>query len=490
MPPWISKLRPLPILWPLGCAIMALAAWLCFRAGLDFATTAFVFLIIIVALSLLDSLISSVVFSVAAIGILTYFFVEPLFSFQVNTAQDLTALTAFLITSFLVTGLVRRVRTSEEALRRSQAAHLAEAQRLSLTGSFGWDAASGDVFWSDQSFSIFDYQAGTKPTIELMMERVHPEDVAQVRRAFERGSSEGADFDIEYRLSMPGGALKHIHAVARAMPHEGGKRQFVGALMDVTAAKLAEERLQRTQAELAYIARVITLGALTASIAHEVNQPLAAIVNKGEACLRWLARGTQLPGKVTETVNSMIGDGKRASEIVQRIRSLTMKTELEKAGLDLNEVIDEVIPLVRSEVAGHRVALQLALAPALPRVLGDRVQLQQVLINLMLNGVQAMATVNDRPRRLVIRSERTAPDQVRVAVQDSGVGIKPEDAERVFDAFFTTKPEGMGMGLSICRSIIEAHGGQLSVAPNSSGAGAVFTFSLPTACACSKSPQG
>src|SRR5262249_3018079 len=159
---------------------MALAAWLCFLASLTFATTAFIFLIIIVALSLLDSLISSVVFSVVAVGILNYFFVEPLFTFQINAAEDIVALIAFFVTSFVVTGLVRRVRSSEEALRRSQAAYLAEAQQLSLTGSFGWDTASGDVFWSDQSFSIFEQPPDTKPSIELMLARVHPEDVAQV----------------------------------------------------------------------------------------------------------------------------------------------------------------------------------------------------------------------------------------------------------------------------------------------------------------------
>src|SRR5262249_46571925 len=161
-------------------------------------------------------------------------FVEPLFTFQINAVEDVVALVTFFVTSFVITGLVRRVRTSEEALRRSQAAYLAEAQQLSLTGSFGWDAASGEVFWSDQSFSIFEYPKDTRPSIELMIERVHPEDVARVRQAFERASKEGADFDVEHRLSMPGGATKHIHAVAHAMPHAGGKRQFVGALMDVT----------------------------------------------------------------------------------------------------------------------------------------------------------------------------------------------------------------------------------------------------------------
>jgi C4-dicarboxylate-specific signal transduction histidine kinase len=274
-------------------------------------------------------------------------------------------------------------------------------------------------------------------------------------------------------------SIKHIHAAAHPMRDELGRRQFVGALMDVTVAKEAQEQLQQTQAELAYTARVITLGALSASIAHEVNQPLAAIVVNGEACLRWLAREAPPRDQLTSAVNSIISDGKRAGAIVQRVRGLTRKTELTKAELDVNEVIEEVVPLVQREVLRYRASLQIDRAPALPPVLGDRIQLQQVLINLIVNGIQAMGAVADRPRQLVVRSRVVDGGDVTVAVEDAGVGIKSEDAERIFDAFFTTKADGMGMGLSICRTIIEAHGGEVWAAANGSNTGATFTFKLP-----------
>jgi signal transduction histidine kinase len=247
----------------------------------------------------------------------------------------------------------------------------------------------------------------------------------------------------------------------------------------VTAARNAEERLHQAQAELAYIARVTSLGALSASIAHEVNQPLAAIITNGDACLRWLGRGAAGIGEATAAITNIISDGKRATQIVQRVRALSKKAEFEKSELDLNGVIQEVIPLVQREIAGHRASLQLDLASDLVPLLGDRVQLQQVILNLILNGIQAMGAVADRPRILVVRSTQSDPDRVLVAVQDSGIGFKLDDAERIFGAFYTTKPDGMGMGLSICRSIIEAHGGLIWAKPNPDGPGATFSFSLP-----------
>ena len=230
-------------------------------------------------------------------------------------------------------------------MRRSQAAYLAEAQKLSLTGSFGWNAHTGNMFWSDQSFSIFGYDIGTTPSVELMLQRVHAEDLSAVQTAFARASSENKEFDMEFRLLMPGDLIKHIHAVAHTMGNGNGKGQFVGALMDVTAAKNAEEQLHRAQAEIAYIGRVTSLGALSSSIAHEINQPLAAIVANGEACLRWLNRGAQELNEVSATVKIIMSDSQRASEIVQRIRGRSKRTELKKSELNLNDVIQEVVPL-------------------------------------------------------------------------------------------------------------------------------------------------
>ncbi len=247
---------------------------------------------------------------------------------------------------------------------------------------------------------------------------------------------------------------------------------------DITERNQTQESLRRAQAELAHINRVMTLGELTASIAHEVNQPLAGIVTNGAACLRWLGREPPELDEARSAVESMISDGMRASEVVQRLRALSKKTELHKVRLDINGVIDDVIRLVQREALDHLISLRLELASALPPVLGDRVQLQQVIINLAMNGIEAMASVTGRPRELVIRSRRHEDEQVLIEVQDAGIGIDPENVNRLFNAFFTTKPDGMGMGLSICRSIIEAHGGRIWASRNT-GAGATFQFTLP-----------
>jgi C4-dicarboxylate-specific signal transduction histidine kinase len=247
---------------------------------------------------------------------------------------------------------------------------------------------------------------------------------------------------------------------------------------NLTEHMQASEALQQAQAELAHVTRVTTLGEMAASIAHEVNQPLAAIVTNGEICLRLLGRDVPDLDELRAAVHGMISDGRRASEVIRRLRALAKKTDITpRVWLNLNDVVDEVIPLVQREVLNYRITLRFDLAPALPPVLGDRVQLQQVIINLLINGVQAMASVDDRPRELLISSQRHETDQVLVAVRDSGIGIDPEIANRLFDAFFTTKPKGMGMGLSICRSIIEAHGGEMWASPND-GPGATFLFTV------------
>ena len=247
---------------------------------------------------------------------------------------------------------------------------------------------------------------------------------------------------------------------------------------DLTEHVLASEALREAQMELAHVTRVTTLGELTASIAHEVNQPLAAVVANAEACLRWLDRGTPDLDAARRSVEWIIDDGNRASEVIRRVRALANKTDIEKVPLDVNDVVREVIALVQRELISHRVSLRMELAPALPMILGDRVQLQQVIINLVMNGIEAMQSVTDRPRELVIRSRQDETQQVLVSVTDCGVGISAENADRLFNAFFTTKSGGMGMGLSICRSIMEAHGGRLWATANVPH-GATFQFTLP-----------
>src|SRR6202790_3188920 len=247
---------------------------------------------------------------------------------------------------------------------------------------------------------------------------------------------------------------------------------------DLTEHVLASEALRDAQANLAHVVRVTTLGELTASIAHEVNQPLAAVVANAEACLRWLDRGTPDLDAVRRSVEWVIDDGNRASEVIRRVRALANKTEIEKGRLDVNDVVREIIALVQRELIVHRVSLRTEFAPALPTILGDRVQLQQVIINLVMNGIEAMQSVTDRPRELVIRSRQDGPQELLISVTDSGVGISAENADRLFTAFFTTKSGGMGMGLSICRSIMEAHGGRLWATANVPH-GAAFQFTLP-----------
>jgi signal transduction histidine kinase len=254
---------------------------------------------------------------------------------------------------------------------------------------------------------------------------------------------------------------------------------------DITDRKRAQEKLRASeqrlldaQMELAHVTRVTTLGELTASIAHEVNQPLAAVVANAEASLRWLDRPTPDMDAVRRSVEWIIDDGNRASEVIRRVRALANKTEIEKVALDVNDLVREVIALVQRELASQQVSLRMELAPALPMTLGDRVQLQQVMINLVMNGIEAMQSTTDRPRELVIRSRQDDAHGVLVSVTDCGVGIAAEDADRLFNAFFTTKASGMGMGLSICRSIIEAHGGRLWATANVPH-GATFQFTLP-----------
>jgi len=285
-----------------------------------------------------------------------------------------------------------------------------------------------------------------------------------------------------FRVAADDGSAHYVATSGKPVfDAEGRFVGYRGVGSDVTAAvraEQAEEALHRTQMELAHVARVTTLGELAASITHEVNQPLTAIITNGEVGLRWLDREVPDLAEAREALGAVISSGRRASEIIRRLRALSRKTETQKVALNINDAISEVIPLVRQEVLSHRVSLRLELMPTLPTVLGDRVQLQQVIINLIVNGMEAMSTVTDRPRSMVLRSRLDDSGRVLVAVEDSGVGIDPENAKQLFNAFFTTKPSGMGMGLSICRSIIEAHGGRVW-ASNNAGPGAIFQFNMP-----------
>ncbi len=366
---------------------------------------------------------------------------------------------------------------SEEELRRSEA-FLAEAQRLSLTGSFSWKVATDEITWSEQLYRIYEFEIGVPVTLEVIRTRVHPEDIPFLNDMIERAQSAVSDFEYEHRLLMPDQSVKYLHMVAHGTRDHEGSMEYMGAVQDVTERRLSEEALGQLRSELVHMTRVTSLGTLTASIAHEVNQPLSGIITNANTCIRMLAADPPNIEGARETTRRTIRDGNRASEVITRLRELFSKKETVIEPVDLNEATREVIALSLSELQRNRVILKSELADDLPLLAGDRVQLQQVILNLLLNASDAMSGIEDRPRQLVIRTERDEGDCVRLTVQDAGVGFDPQAANRLFEAFYTTKNEGMGIGLSVSRSIIESHHGRLLATLND-GPGAAFSFSIP-----------
>ena len=494
---------------------------------------------------------------------------------------------------------VQTLGLQEEKLRRSEA-YLAEAQRLSHTGSFGWRPATGEIIWSEETFRIFQYDRATKPTVDVILQRVHPQDAASVKETIQGASQDGHDFEHEYRLLMPDHSVKHLHVLARASRSLSGNLEYVGAMTDVTervqgekatrllaavvesshdaivsknldgtitswnkgaerlfgyaaeeavgqnitliippdrrdeertiierlrrgqrvdqfetvrmrkdgslldvaltispikdaagcivgASKLArditerkgaEEALRQAQADLAHMNRVTTMGELTASLAHEIKQPIAAAVTNANTCLRWLTRDQPDVEEARAAAMRIVKDGARAGEIISRIRSLFDKGTPQRELVEINEVIREMIVLLRGEATRYLISVRTELAADLTQVMVDRVQLQQVMMNLMINAIEAMKEV-DGTRELAIGSRWAENGQVLVSISDTGVGLPPQHAGQIFNAFFTTKTHGTGMGLRISRSIIEAHGGRLWAADNPQR-GASFCFTLPT----------
>jgi predicted ATPase/signal transduction histidine kinase len=364
-----------------------------------------------------------------------------------------------------------------DELRRSEA-YLSEAQRLGHTGTFGWRLSSGKLYWTEETFRIFEYDPASTPTLELVALRVHPDDAAAFRQVAERASNDGQDFAHAYRLRMPDDRVKHVHVVARAFRDEAGEVEFVGAVMDVSAIRLAERELHRAQTDLAHMMRVTSLGELTASIAHEVNQPLGAVIFNAEASLGWLDCEPPNMNEAHAALERILRDGTRAGEIIRRIRALAKKSDMKMTPLNLSDVLVEALTFVQHDLINASVALHLEHASTLPVILADKVQLQQVILNLVMNGIEAMQSITDRPRGLTIRTEPDDARQVRITVADTGVGFSTDGADRLFNTFFTTKPSGMGMGLSICRSIIELHGGRIWAVPNAPH-GARIQFTLP-----------
>jgi PAS domain S-box-containing protein len=369
-------------------------------------------------------------------------------------------------------------RKRAEAGLRKAYGHLAEAQRLSKTGSFITDLSADQRDWSDEAFRIFELDPMTRVTLRGIRELVHPEDLHVYDAAYNR-AVEGMGFDVAFRIITAAGNVKHLHAVSHVMEEIAGRPLFIGAIQDVTERMVAEEALNRARSELAHVARVTALSALTASIAHEVNQPLSGIITNAGTCLRMLDADPPNVAGARETARRTIRDGHRASDVITRLRALFSKREFTLEAVDLNDATREVIALSLSDLQRNRIILQSELADDLPPVTGDRVQLQQVLLNLLRNASDAMAAVEDRPRQLLVRTGRDdEDDRVRVTVRDTGVGIHGQSIDKLFDAFYTTKKDGMGIGLSVSRSIIESHHGRIWATPNE-GPGATFAFSIP-----------
>jgi PAS domain S-box-containing protein len=370
---------------------------------------------------------------------------------------------------------------AERALRRSEA-FLAAGQRLSQTGSFSWRVATDEVTWSQQLHRIYELEIGVMLTPEMISTRVHPEDVSLLEKMkiVERTQGGANDFEWQYRLLMPDHSIKYLHAVAHATRDEDGQLEYIAAVQDVTARRLSEEARDKARSELAHVARVTSLGALAASIAHEVNQPLAGIVTNASTCLRMMSADPPNVEGARETMRRTIRDGNRAATVITRLRALFDKKEARTELVDLNAATRDVIALLLSELQRSGVVLRVEFADQLPAVTGDRVQLQQVILNLLLNASEAMSGVEHRPRQLVIRTERDGDSDVRLTVQDAGSGFEPQAVNSLFEAFYTTKAGGMGIGLSVSRSIIESHHGRIWASPND-GPGATFAFAIPCA---------
>jgi PAS domain S-box-containing protein len=374
-------------------------------------------------------------------------------------------------------------KTAEERLRLSEA-RLAEAQRLSHSGVAAYDETT-ILYGSEETYRIWGFDpAQGVPSREAVNQRIHPDDRARVLAAVQRAVGERRDYSIEYRIVLPDGTAKHLESVGRPRFSASGKLiEIVVTHLDVTERKRAEdehERLRQLESDLAHMNRLGMMGELAASLAHEITQPIAAGRNNARAALNFLDQEPPDLGEVREALSCVVGDADRAGQIVDRIRDHIKKAPPRKHLFDLNEAINEVIVLARSAIAENGVSVQTRLTEGLLPVEGDRVQLQQVVLNLTLNATEAMGAVDEGARELLISSEQSRTNDALVAVRDSGPGIDPEHIERVFDPFYTTKSSGVGMGLSICRSIIDAHGGRLWATANEPR-GAVFQFTLPSA---------
>jgi PAS domain S-box-containing protein len=459
-----------------GSVVLALLTYVCFRFQANSTTVALLYLIVIVVVSLTSSFIPAAFISIVAYICLDTFFTAPLFRPAMREPLDAVAPIAFLTTAFVITRLMTRVRKSFQEIQA-----LKDQLRLVIDTIPGlvWSALpDGSAEFLNQRWLEYTGLSLKEGLDWGGKVAVHPEDLARFMDEWRAALTEGKPLETEARLRRADGEYRWLLIRAVPLRDETGKIvKWYGASADIEDRKRVEETLRKAQSELAHVTRVMTMGELAASIAHEVNQPLSAIVNNGSACLRWLDSAAPNLDEAREAAQRIIRDGNRAGEVILRIRALLRKTDTEKARLDINQTVRDVVTLTRNEAAGKGVRLCLELAPNLPPVLGDRVQLQQVILNLIMNGIEAMASVTGRPRELLISSRQSEADKALITIRDSGVGLDGQNLEKIFDAFYTTKLQGLGMGLAISRSIVEDHGGRLWATPND-GPGATFQFTL------------
>jgi signal transduction histidine kinase/GAF domain-containing protein len=371
---------------------------------------------------------------------------------------------------------------AEAGLKRSEF-YLTEGQRVSLTGTFAWDLATDEITFSDQLKRIWEFEPHREVTYDMLSERTHPDDLPRLYDYRERIRAGFTNPDYELRLRMPDGRIKYLWVSARAMSHEGGRLECLGAAQDITRRRLAEDARDKVRSELAHVSRVVSLGALTASIAHEVNQPLASILTSGETALRWLDRPEPSFEKVQQVLKRVVNDARRAADVIDRVRTMASKGAPKQSETALAEIITECTALLHHELQSRHVSHSLDLAPDLPKVMVDRTQLQQVIVNLVINAVQAMTKLEVAYKAIAIRTQKIDAETVRCIVEDSGPGIDPEHLPHLFDSFFTTKETGMGLGLPIARSIIEAHNGAIRADNGSALGGARLIIELPASLA-------
>ena len=480
----IDRASSWPAAWQfaLGAAALAAVTLAAYHLGADALTAALVYLCVVVLTSLWASRAASLLVCVVSILCLDYFFTPPLFTLGLKQAVDDVALLAFSTTglsmALLITQLSAGARRSFQEIQAREARLREQAGLLDLTHDsiMVRDTSNVLTYWNRGAEALYGWtpKEAVGTVTHVLLRTVFPIPLEEIKAVL-LGAGRWEGELVHTRKDGTQVTVASRWAVQR--DESGRPVGFLETNNDISERKRAEEAVRKAQAELAHVARVTTLGEMAASIAHEVDQPLSGVVINANASLRFLTGPFQNLDEVRDGLQAIARDGRRASDVIGRIRALARRSTTEKGPLNINEVVREVVALAEGEARRSRATLRTELGADLPHIVGDRVQLQQVVLNLLLNGLDAMHAVVDRPRDLVITTGREGIEQVHVAVRDSGSGIDPQFAHRLFDAFYTTKPNGMGMGLSISRSIVEQHGGRLWAEPNDSP-GTTFHFTV------------